>query len=960
MKKYLMFFFLFCYFSIVSLASIPYFKTIQIDQENSNVHVNVLFQDHEGFVWTGTDRGVYRYDGFLFNHIHIEANDSNENVTCLAEDINKSLLVGLSNGGIMKYEKGYFTSIKSPFSSPVKSLIQTADGVLWVATYGEGIFYLNKLGWHRIPGLPDPFIYNVVQHPTGVLLAGTDQGLVVIDPRDKQLHYKVYNTQDGLPDNLVREIYCDKNGEVWLGMQEQGICKFNLSSGEFTVPDNLKSWNFGSITCFSKLEDEFWIGTSDDGIIDFEFSEDKRVRTFSKSNGFGYSSINDILRSNDGNIWIATENKLLFTPGEKYEIFHGDKNIVFDSIHAIATDQTGYLWLCNNQGLFRYDYINSGSIRKFLTDPKYKNLHIVSIYEDASGYIWLGTFDNGLFRLEPNSGYVKRYSIGEGLINANIIAINGSGNKIWLATLGGISLCEIPDDLLEEAKGNYKFTNFPDIKGSGGSFVYCVYIDKKGRVWFGTDGKGISVYENGSFKSYSQFDNGKGKVVYSITEDPMGNIWFSTLNHGIYRFDGKKFKNFGLSSGLKNLNISGLSNDRAGNIIVVHQKGIDIIHPFTFEWEYIGKEVGIDELDCDLNAIALDFKNNIWIGTQHGLIRFSNNAITTNHQPETHIQKIYSFMRAGSGLNDSIFQYNQNQISFEYLGLWYSNPEAVSYRYRLIGLSDKWITSRDRIASYPNLPPGKYRFEVMSSFNNQFLHPKIDHFNFKILKPIYKQTWFVLIMTIIGSIGLILFIRDRELRFRRIELLKKEKIEYQFETLKSQVNPHFLFNSFNTLISIIEEDSSKAVNYVEKLSDYFRNMVQHRDKDTILLSDELEMVLNYYYLQQKRFGNNLSLEFIIPENWKRKYQLPPLSLQLLIENAVKHNSVSHESKLKISISATDNESLLIVNNLNPKFYPDKSTGIGLENLVSRFRILSDKEVRVRRTETEFIVEIPLI
>ena len=356
MKKHLMVFFLFCFFSITSLASIPYFKTIQIDQENNNVHVNVLFQDHEGFVWTGTDRGVYRFDGFLFNHIHIGTKDSNENVTCLAEDINKSLLVGLSSGGIMKYEKGYFTNIKSPFTSPVKSLIQTADGVLWVATYGEGIFYLNQLGWHRIAGLPDPFIYNVVQHPNGVLLAGTDQGLVVIDPRDKQLHYKVYNTKDGLPDNLVREIYCDKNGDVWLGMQEKGICKFNLSSGEFTIPDNLKSWNFGSITCFSKLEDEFWIGTSDDGIIDFEFSEDKRVRTFSKSNGFGYTNINDILRSNDGNIWIATENKLLFTPGEKYEVFHGDKNIVFDSIHAIATDQTGYLWLCNNQGLMTIKY----------------------------------------------------------------------------------------------------------------------------------------------------------------------------------------------------------------------------------------------------------------------------------------------------------------------------------------------------------------------------------------------------------------------------------------------------------------------------------------------------------------------------------------------------------------------------------------------------------------------------
>ena len=198
------------------------------------------------------------------------------------------------------------------------------------------------------------------------------------------------------------------------------------------------------------------------------------------------------------------------------------------------------------------------------------------------------------------------------------------------------------------------------------------------------------------------------------------------------------------------------------------------------------------------------------------------------------------------------------------------------------------------------------------------------------------------------------------MRFRRIESLKKEKIEYQFATLKSQVNPHFLFNSFNTLISIIEEDSTKAVTYVENLSDYFRNMIQHRDKDTVLLSEELEMVKTYFFLQQKRFGNNLSLEFNIPNSWKTKYQLPPLSLQLLIENAVKHNAVSHETKLKITVSATDRESLLIVNNLNPKLFPDKSSGIGLENIVSRFRILSANEVKIIRTDTEFEVEIPLI
>jgi len=960
MKKFILSFTLILFAIVIANASVPYFKVIQVDRENNNLYINILFQDHQGYIWVGTDQGIFRNDGFLFTPIIPLVKDSQINVTAIAEDVNNTLLIGTNNGKILSWQKNKFSEFSSPIKSPIRTFYRGKDQVLWVATYGEGIFYFNNSGWHHVAGLPDPFIYSIVHHISGVLLAGTDQGFVVIDPRKKQLTYKIFNTKNGLPDNLVKEIYCENNGDVWLGMQEKGICKFNLTTNKFLIPENLPKWNYGSITCMTRLNNEFWVGTSSDGIIDFEFAGDKRVRSFSKKNGFLYQNITDMIRDREGNIWVASDNKLLFSPGEKYEVIAGDKNVLFDSIYAITSDQSGYLWLSNNQGLFRYDYTVNNGLKKYLTNSKYRNLHIVSIHEDESGYIWLGTFDNGLFRLEPHSGVVKRYSISEGLRNANVISINGTGNNLWLATLGGITLCEKPNDLLEEAKGNYKFINFSDKEGPGSSFVYCVFIDKKGRVWFGTDGKGITVYENGKFTNYSTFDNLKGKIVYSIVEDPLGNIWFSTLNHGVYKFDGKDFKNFGLASGLKELNISGLANDRYGNIVVIHQRGIDIINPSTYEWEYTGKEVGIENLDCDLNAVTTDYKNNIWIGSQHGLIRFTNNAILSRHQPETHIQNIFTFMKAGFDLNDSIFKYNQNQISFEYIGLWYTNPEAVSYRYRLIGLSDKWISSHDRIASYPNLIPGKYRFEVMSSFNNQFLHPRIDHFNFRIRKPIYREDWFILSLYIIGGLVLVWFIRDRELRFRRLEALKKEKIEYQFETLKSQVNPHFLFNSFNTLISIIEEDPNKAVNYVEKLSDYFRNMVQHSDKDTVFLSEELEMVRTYFFLQQKRFGKNLSLEFIIPEEWKSKYRLPPLSLQLLIENSVKHNAVSHETKLLITVSATENQSLLVLNNLNPKFYTDKSTGIGLDNLISRFRILSAKEVIVKRTDTEFIVEIPLI
>jgi ligand-binding sensor domain-containing protein len=960
MKRILMLLFIIVANIIFAKAELPFFRLIQIDREISNLRVNVIYQDKNGFIWTGTDNGLYRYDGFIFQHFEVTNFEGENKVTAIAEDINGSLLIGLNNGKILLKDEDKFKVLKSSGTSPVKKILDYNGLSLWVATYGDGIFYKNSIGWHRVAGLPDPYIYTIVKHPSGLLLAGSDLGLIKIDPRGNQLHYKVIDDQSGLPDNMVRDIHVNDNGSVMIGMQDRGICNFDLKTGIFKIPEKAASWNYGAVTCLARLQNEYWVGTEDEGIVDFEFQGDQRLRHFGKDKGFAYASISCMIRDKQGNIWMSADNKLLFSPGEEVETILSDRNIAFDSTHAITTDRLGNIWMSNEKGLFKFDYTQPGSVRKYLTEAKYRNLHIVSLFEDEEGYIWIGTFDNGLYRLEPVSGNVKSFSEKDGLKNANVIAINGRGKNIWLATLGGVTLCERPDDTLSEAKGKYNFNNFPDKNGPGNVFVYCVYIDSKNRVWFGTDGRGIILFENGRFSKYDNFDKGKGKVVYSITEDPSGKIWFSTLNHGLYRFDGKVFRNFGINNGLRDLNIFGVTNNKDGNIVVVHSRGIDLINPGSLEFEYIGREAGIESLDCDLNAITRDYKGNIWIGTSKGLMRFFKYSKAISHTPETHIQRIYTFMKPGGSPVDSIFKYTQNQISIEYIGLWYNNPESVSYRYRLIGYSNKWINTRDRIVTYPNLPNGRYVFEVMSSENNQFVHPTTARFNFKILKPFWKEAWFVALMILFGGSAIILFLRDREIRFRRMESLKKEKIEYQFETLKSQVNPHFLFNSFNTLISIIEEDKSNAVDYVEKLSDYFRNMIQHRDKDTISLSEELQMVNTYYYLQKKRFGDNLSVNIDIPEIWKHEYRVPPLSLQLLIENAVKHNAVSHETPLLIEVTASNDESLIIKNNLNRKITTDTSTGIGLINIVHRFQILTTRELKIRRTETEFIVEVPLI
>ena len=940
-------------------AQRPFFRELIIDRQDDEIKVNTLFQSARGFIYAGTNKGLYRYDGFEFTNISGEKNLQDEFITALCSRNKEEFYSGSEKGEVIRWVNEKPVKLNAPFHSTVRSLFIDEDNTLWVATYGEGIFYRTNNIWHRMAGLPDPFIYTLVQHPSGVMVAGTDGGLLVINKHSNPVTYFVYNSRHGLPDNIVRSIGILPDQEILLGLQEKGICRFNLTKKTFTAIPGAESWSFGPVNVMAFLQNEFWLGMENSGIVDYEFRGDRRIRNFHLGSDLPFSRVNALLRDSEGNVWIAGDNKLIISPGEKVEFVNEIAGQNIDSVQAITSCPDGYVWFSNPDGLFRFDYLAKDTDRliKYKVDKNIPKLHIVSLYEDNFENLWIGTFDNGLYCMNTVTGKIKRLTEKDGLPNSNVIAIHGRGNSIWLATLGGVVECQRNDSLSRKNDFPYFLKSLEHGPLFNG-FVYDIYQDTKGRLWLGTDGKGLMMYDGKSIQEFSL--PGNAKVVYSIEEDFNGNIWFSTQHNGVFRYDGKKFRSFNLNNGISDLDIYGISIDNSGNILAINRKGIDIINSRTFSIENIGEESGLIDLDADLNSVARDRKGGVWIGSRTGIIRFYNYAFGTTVKPNLVIQRVLTFMKQDVGLKDTVFEYNQNNISIEYTGLWYTHPDLVTYRYRVKGYSNDWIPTRDRIVTFPNLPPGTYTFEVMAGLEGQFRHAAMASYTFRVRKALWKELWFQLTVVVFLAIFIIVFIRDRDIRFRRMESLKKEKIEYQYATLKSQVNPHFLFNSFNTLIAIIENDSGKAIDYVEKLSDYFRNMVQHRDKDFITLEEELRMVETYYFLQKKRFGDALNLYLNIPDEWRKQYGLPPLSLQLLLENAVKHNAVSHETPLDIHVNASEPNSLIITNNLNPKMKPEPSTGIGLDNIVNRFQILAGEEVNVSSSGEDFIVKIPLI
>lgn len=190
------------------------------------------------------------------------------------------------------------------------------------------------------------------------------------------------------------------------------------------------------------------------------------------------------------------------------------------------------------------------------------------------------------------------------------------------------------------------------------------------------------------------------------------------------------------------------------------------------------------------------------------------------------------------------------------------------------------------------------------------------------------------------------------------ENLKRENLNAQFDALRTQVNPHFLFNNLNTLVSLIPENPKHATDFVQQLSKLYRHILEVKDEKSILLKDELDVLKAYAFLLQTRFGNNLKVTIDVPEE-KMNKRIVPLSLQLLMENAIKHNIVSSDKPLQIHVFS-DNGSLVVDNNLQMKKQITESTGIGLDNIRNRYKLLGDKPVKVTETDTNFTVSIPLI
>ena len=957
--------YLFSYNAVFSQT--PYFREIAKQSNFDNNRINCVLQDPSGFVWVGTENGIYLFDGLHFNPLILSDTISNNNVTALFRDRTQNIWIGYGNGsilGLSKNDQTIIHSYKLPSQSKITAIEQIDNSTIIFGTYGDGIYYLknDKLNvLNTENGLSDNYIYTLLKVTANVAWAGTDNGINKIDFSGDSVQISHFSISDGLPDFIIKSIKKDADGIIWIGMHDKGICTYDPLTTKFTTPESLENWSFGQVQDIITLKNSIWIATENKGIIELN-KDSKRLLNFRDVNNVDLSRINSFMQDQEGNIWLTNNSRILISFGPKLAFINTLDLGPNPDIQALTVDANDCIWFANEAGIFRYDPNTSDHKKQMTQFPLDWDLSIQKImclYEDPYHYIWMGTFGNGVVRLNPETGEQIRITVNEGLINGNVLSIIGSETNIWFATLGGVSTCKFSPEL-KELSFIPQFENFQRKEGLSNNFIYHLCVDKQNKIWFATDGGSVSSFVNNRFHNISEETGFIGKIVYSVTGDHLENLWMNVAHEGLYKYDGESVVKYFTDPDHENLSFSGIQANLQNELIITYDEGIDILHIESGDIIHYEGNAGLEDCNPNLNTTSIDSRGNVWIGTSLGIVKYSASQNMHLTKPQSHISEVAVYLEKINHSKVNSFSHNNNHFSFKYAGLWYQYPEKVEYRVKLEGHDLDWINTKNNNIIYSNLKPGVYSFHVKSALYGNFKNADVVTYSFTIQKPFWSFAWFYILVFVILVLLLFVYIKYRENKLQKKQEALREKIKFQFENLKSQINPHFLFNSFSTLIALIESDSEEAVDYVQELSMLFRNVLEYKDEDLIPVKTEMELVDNYIKLQKKRFGNNLKIHIQGTSSFENLF-IPPLTLQLLIENAIKHNVVSKDKPLFINIYSDPEKAYIFVkNNLQAKEKTSTSTGIGINNIVSRYKILTDKNIELIKSESEFIVGLPFI
>ncbi len=855
----------------------------------SNSTVNAIVQDKDNTLWVGTDGGIncisYRNFKRVKLHIKTKLRLYSDTIHALVIDKKQNIWIGSQNGLCILNEKrdsvillSHFMNLSTELDSiEIRQIIQFQKNIIWVGT-AKGLYKINLLK-HRIihfgkRQLSDLHITFLQNYKDSLLFIGTENGLNILNNKTKKVKaYFVFpEKKNDMGSNVFLSALLDNDSCLLIGFAGHGLYSFYFNGQPhfqaFKIPligsQEINYYNpqEEDITCMMKDDyGNLWLGTAWNGILCISHGP-ILFKTFRKTE-------NKINSLNDNRIWCFYSN--------------GDE-----------------LWVGTDKGINIYN-IKHHTMRYITRNNGLSSNKIRAIHRDNKLRYWIGTFNGGL-NIIDTANHISHYMAKD----KNILLPNSTIWNITEDTLGGMWLSTYSG--LVYINGNTMqakaFKHNPkDSTSLSSNTVFDANYDSKSRLWVSTY-RGLNLFDpmTHNFQHFFHQEGNNNSLstnkIFSVYDDKHGNLWISTLGGGLNKMDLNTgdIQWFTTRDGLSNNVIYSLIDDSTGYLWLSSNLGINRFNMLTHVVNTYGVNDGLQSSEFNFGAAYISPSHTIYMGGMKGFNSFNPQSINRNNKkPRLCISAFISQKgpRYTVNFGDTInLSPSDNSFTIDFTNLNINQSQKTIFRHRLENYDGKWINTKrtSAQASYANVPAGRYVFLVEAA-------NKYGVWGSSPLKLtiVVKQYWYKSLAFILGiaSILLLLLVLAIRQRIKRIEYkseIEKQIHQLERQSLRLQMNPHFVFNTLNSIQSfILNNEAKESISYLSKFSKLMRSILNNSTESIISLQDEIDMLKYYLSLEQLRFGHAFDYTFHIDKNIDTEYiGIPGMLLQIYIENAIIH------------------------------------------------------------------------
>ncbi len=904
-----------------------------------------ILQDQEGYIWFGTWDGLNKFDGYNFTIYNVSDGLSDHTIQSMLEDEAGNLWIG-TNKGLNKFDKESQSIVRyenipgdtsSLYKNRVNALLLSRDGMLWLGT-GGGLCCFDRQTETFTSFLTTPqeyssprsnYILHLMEGSHGEIWVATTYGLVIFEPETERStrYYHIEGDPQSLSNNNVRYLMQARDGSYWIGTRN-GLNVYDTVAKKLTRyfhdPDDPYSIGDNYVRkIFQDRSGRIWIGTDGGGLAYYDPLRDgfvKYTNELNDRNSLSNDKVYEIFEDRSGNLWVGTYmgvnkiNKYANNFGLKQQTSNTRKGKGLNSnfIWSFEEDKSNRLWVGTSNGV-NIENMDDGTYQYLVHDPENPNSIAGNevralLYSEQNNCMWLGLYGTGLDCYDLATGEIRHFAPNPRQNSLTDVYVNDlleeEDGSVWIATARGLN------KLNPETNEFVVFNHIPeDTNTLSNSIIISLFEDMEGRMWVGTD-NGLNLYipEEERFIRYFNTDayDLADRSIFYINQDRAGRFWLGTSGGGLVRFNPaeQSYKVYTTRDQMPNDIIYGILEDDDGNLWVSTNRGLVKFYVIGERIVTYDVKDGIQSYEFNLGSCYKDRHGNMYFGGMNGYNFFHPTDIITNPNPPvvvlTAFRKFNELQSTELHNGDTIrLRYDENFFSFEISALDYTNPAKNKYRYYLEGVDNDWITTdaNDRLAEYKNVQPGTYTFYANGT-NNDGIWNETGVILTIVIQPPWYETWLfriALALFVIATIWIVIYRRVKRVRRkheveRKMLDIEKQKFELEQQALRLQMNPHFIFNSLNSIQSfILTHDTEMAVTYLGKFSQLMRLILANSGNNYVPFKEELKSINYYLDLEKLRFDNKFDYTLKVDPKIDDEFiEIPPMVVQPYVENAIIH------------------------------------------------------------------------